>query len=144
MKKISLLFCLIILQAGLLCGCRLPHKSSPQKPVEGENKSGLVKVQDDKKEEKKEEKEETGKTEIVETEDTELAFLRKQINQNGCGAGVALFGYVDSEFTMTDLSFYLEFHHLTKKSIRFCQRRPVTWRMGRNCMPSFRQMEKAE
>ena len=39
MKKISLLFCLIILQAGLLCGCRLPHKSSPQKPVEGENKS---------------------------------------------------------------------------------------------------------
>ena len=55
MKKISLLFCLIILQAGLLCGCRLPHKSSPQKPVEGENKSGLVKVQDDKKEEKKEE-----------------------------------------------------------------------------------------
>lgn len=50
MKKISLLFCLIILQAGLLCGCRLPHKSSPQKPVEGENKSGLVKVQDDKKE----------------------------------------------------------------------------------------------
>ena len=42
MKKISLLFCLIILQAGLLCGCRLPHKSSPQKPVEGENKSGLV------------------------------------------------------------------------------------------------------
>ena len=77
MKKISLLFCLIILQAGLLCGCRLPHKSSPQKPVEGENKSGLVKVQDDKKEEKKEEKEETGKTEIVETEDTELAFLRK-------------------------------------------------------------------
>ena len=57
MKKISLLFCLIILQAGLLCGCRLPHKSSPQKPVEGENKSGLVKVQDDKKEEKKEEKE---------------------------------------------------------------------------------------
>ena len=115
MKKISLLFCLIILQAGLLCGCRLPHKSSPQKPVEGENKSGLVKVQDDKKEEKKEEKEETGKTEIVETEDTELAFLRKQINQNGCGAGVALFGYVDSEFTMTDLSFYLEFHHLTKE-----------------------------
>ena len=68
MKKISLLFCLIILQAGLLCGCRLPHKSSPQKPVEGENKSGLVKVQDDKKEEKKEEKEkekeEPGKTEI--------------------------------------------------------------------------------
>lgn len=119
MKKISLLFCLIILQAGLLCGCRLPHKSSPQKPVEGENKSGLVKVQDDKKEEKKEEKEkekeEPGKTEIVETEDTELAFLRKQINQNGCGAGVALFGYVDSEFTMTDLSFYLEFHHLTKE-----------------------------
>lgn len=115
MKKISLLFCLIILQAGLLCGCRLPHKSSPQKPVEGENKSGLVKVQDDKKEEKKEEKEEPGKTEIVETEDTELAFLRKQINQNGCGAGVALFGYVDSEFTRTDLSFYLEFHHLTKE-----------------------------
>ena len=57
MKKIALLFCLIILQAGLLCGCRLPHKSSPQKPVEGENKSGLVKVRDDKKEEKKEEKE---------------------------------------------------------------------------------------
>ena len=78
MKKISLLFCLIILQAGLLCGCRLPHKSSPQKPVEGENKSGLVKVQDDKKEEKKEEKEkekeEPGKTEIVETEDTELSI----------------------------------------------------------------------
>ena len=82
MKKISLLFCLIILQAGLLCGCRLPHKSSPQKPVEGENKSGLVKVQDDKKEEKKEEKEkekeEPGKTEIVETEDTELSLLKKQ------------------------------------------------------------------
>ena len=42
--------------------------------MEGENKSGLVKVQDDKKEEKKEEKEkekeEPGKTEIVETEDT--------------------------------------------------------------------------
>ena len=115
MKKISLLFCLIILQAGLLCGCRLPHKSSPQKPVEGKNKSGLVKVQDDKKEEKKEEKEETGKTEIVETEDTELSLLKKQINQNSCGAGVALFGYVDSEFTRTDLSFYLEFHHLTKE-----------------------------
>ena len=119
MKKISLLFCLIILQAGLLCGCRLPHKSSPQKPVEGENKSGLVEVQDDKKEEKKEEKEkekeETGKTEIVETEDTELSLLKKQINQNSCGAGVALFGYVDSEFTRTDLSFYLEFHHLTKE-----------------------------
>ena len=62
MKKISLLFCLIILQAGLLCGCRLPHKSSPQKPVEGENKSGLVKVQDDKKEEKKEEKEKEKKS----------------------------------------------------------------------------------
>ena len=110
MKKISLLFCLIILQAGLLCGCRLPHKSSPQKPVEGENKSGLVKVQDDKKEEKKEEKEkekeEPGKTEIVETEDMELSLLKKQINQNSCGAGVALFGYVDSEFTRTDLSFY--------------------------------------
>ena len=119
MKKISLLFCLIILQAGLLCGCRLPHKSSPQKPVEGENKSGLVKVRDDKKEEKKEEKEkekeEPGKTEIVETEDTELSLLKKQINQNSCGAGVALFGYVDSEFTRTDLSFYLEFHHLTKE-----------------------------
>ena len=117
MKKISLLFCLIILQAGLLCGCRLPHKSSPQKPVEGENKSGLVKVQDDKKEEKKEEKEkekeEPGKTEIVETEDMELSLLKKQINQNSCGAGVALFGYVDCEFTRTDLSFYLEFHHLT-------------------------------
>ena len=119
MKKFLLVFCLMILQAGLLCGCRLPHKDSPQKPVEGKNKSGLVKVQDDKKEEKKEEKEkekeEPGKTEIVETEDTELAFLRKQINQNGCSAGVALFGYVDSEFTMTDLSFYLEFHHLTKE-----------------------------
>ena len=99
MKKISLLFCLIILQAGLLCGCRLPHKSSSQKPVEGENKSGLVKVQDDKKEEKKEEKEkekeEPGKTEIVETEDMELSLLKKQINQNSCGAGVALFGYVN-------------------------------------------------
>ena len=57
MKKIPLLFGLMILQAGLLCGCRLPHKDSPQKPVEGKNKSGLVKVQDDKKEEKKEEKE---------------------------------------------------------------------------------------
>lgn len=82
MKKISLLFCLIILQAGLLCGCRLPHKSSSQKPVEGENKSGLVKVQDDKKEEKKEEKEkekeEPGKTEIVETEDTELSLLKNR------------------------------------------------------------------
>ena len=54
MKKISLLFCLIILQAGLLCGCRLPHKSSSQKPVEGENKSGLVKVQDDKRREEEE------------------------------------------------------------------------------------------
>ena len=61
--------------------------------------------------EKEKEKEETGKTEIVETEDTELSLLKKQINQNSCGAGVALFGYVDSEFTRTDLSFYLEFHH---------------------------------
>ena len=57
MKKFLLVFCLMILQAGLLCGCRLPHKDSPQKPVEGKNKSSLVKVQDDKKEEKKEEKE---------------------------------------------------------------------------------------
>ena len=40
---------------------------------------------------------------------------QKQINQNSCGAGVALFGYVDSEFTRTYLSFYLEFHHLTKE-----------------------------
>ena len=86
MKKFLLVFCLMILQAGLLCGCRLPHKDSPQKPVEGKNKSGLVKVQDDKKEEKKEEKEkekeESGKTEIVETEDTELSFLRKQIRKS--------------------------------------------------------------
>lgn len=62
MKKFLLVFCLMILQAGLLCGCRLPHKDSPQKPVEGKNKSGLVKVQDDKKEEKKEEKEKEKKS----------------------------------------------------------------------------------
>ena len=82
--------------AGLLCGCRLPHKSSPQKPVEGENKSGLVKVQDDKKEEKKEEKEkgkeEPGKTEIVETEDTELSLLKKQINQTAAVQGLHFSG----------------------------------------------------
>ena len=89
MKKFLLVFCLMILQAGLLCGCRLPHKDSPQKPVEGKNKSGLVKVQDDKKEEKKEEKEkekeEPGKTGIVETEDQSTRLWCRSCTFRVCG-----------------------------------------------------------
>ena len=38
MKKFLLVFCLMILQAGLLCGCRLPHKKRRKKKSRGRQK----------------------------------------------------------------------------------------------------------
>ena len=100
MKQFPLRLGVMLLLVSLVCGCGLKTGKTNSDPDGSKHQNGqLVTIPGDNK---------IAADDKTEAEASELAILQKQIEQNSCGAGVALLGYIDSELSMTDLSIYLE------------------------------------
>ena len=99
-KQFPLRLGVMILLVSFVCGCGLKSGKTNSDPNSSKHQNGqLVTIPGDNK---------IAADDKTEAEASELAILQKQIEQNSCGAGVALLGYIDSELSMTDLSIYLE------------------------------------
>ena len=99
-KQFPLRLGVMILLVSFVCGCGLKSGKTNSDPNSSKHQNGqLVTIPGDNK---------IAADDKTEAEASELAILQTQIEQNSCGAGVALLGYIDSELSMTDLSIYLE------------------------------------